>query len=184
MSVMPVMVVLPAMLKVLVLFFAVAMGTLNVFGHIVRSDPDQGAFFHEFECLGEKDAPMPCMVTFDSGGAQHQIGIASHILKYDACHAEIFEVVDDLTAALKGIVPERDLSCFVDQGKPFGFAEQWRYGALMRIGFDGYSDHAKSFVMIFTHLETIFLVTRRNGFGGFSKMGISDTCEGGNRRRL
>jgi hypothetical protein len=156
MPVVSVVMVFPAVLKMKVLFFTVAVRAFDVFGHVVRGYPDKGAVFHKFERFGEEDASMPGMVAFNPGGTEHQVGISTHILEYDAGDTAFFEMVDHFTAALKGVVPESDLSGFIDQGKPFGFAEQGRDGALRGFGFDGYSDHAKSFIMIFTHLETVF----------------------------
>jgi hypothetical protein len=42
---------------------------------------------------------------------------------------------------LEDILPKGDFSVLVDQGKPFGFAEQGGDGTFYSVGFDGYSYH-------------------------------------------
>ena len=125
--------------------FAVAVRAFDVFGHVLRRDPDKGAFFHKIKRFGEENPSMPRMVAFDPRRGEHQIGISPHILKNDPRHAEGFEVFYHFTATLEAVVPERHRSGLIDQGKPFGFAEQGGDGTLRGAGFEWYSDHAKSF---------------------------------------
>jgi hypothetical protein len=138
-------VVFTAVMEVLMLLFAVAVGAFDVFGHIGGSDPNEGAFFDKIKRFGEENPSMPRMVAFDPRRGEHQIGISPHILKNDPRHAKGFKVFDHLAAALEAVVPERHRSGLIDQGKPFGFAEQGGDGTLEGAGFEWYSDHAKSF---------------------------------------
>jgi hypothetical protein len=130
-----------AMAQIRVFFFVVAVRFLDVFGHVFRGDADQRIVSEVFQRFFEQDPSVAAVVARDPGIVQQQIGVSADVLENDTVHFARFEIFDNLAAALEDILPKGDFSVLVDQGKPFGFAEQGSDGALYSVGFYGYSNH-------------------------------------------